>query len=151
MTSIRGAGSRLPGPRQSERAHLTFYRVSAGRRPAGDEEVHGFEDDPDNREMYRQYLEWDGFRVAVATDGGQAVDEAAALVPTAIVTDLALPRLDGWEAIRQIKADERRSISRRSAPMPTRGTRSAREPPGAMSSSRSPACPRMSRAWSDPC
>jgi CheY-like chemotaxis protein len=65
------------------------------------------EDDLDNREMYRQYLEWDGFRVAVAIDGGQAVDKAAALVPAAIVTDLALPRVDGWEAIRRIKAADR--------------------------------------------
>ena len=55
--------------------------------------------------MYRQYLEWKGFRVIEASDGLQAIDRAAALMPTVIVTDLALPRLSGWEAVRRLKAD----------------------------------------------
>ena len=55
--------------------------------------------------MYRQYLEWKGFRVIEASDGLQAIERAAALMPTVIVTDLALPRLSGWEAVRRLKAD----------------------------------------------
>ena len=63
------------------------------------------EDDHDNRAMYRQYLEWEGFRIIEASDGLEAIDRAAALLPTVIVTDLALPRLNGWEAVRRLKAD----------------------------------------------
>ena len=63
------------------------------------------EDDHDNRDMYRQYLEWKGFRVIEASDGLQAIERAAALLPAVIVTDLALPRLSGWEAVRRLKAD----------------------------------------------
>ncbi len=63
------------------------------------------DDDRDNREMYRQYLEWEGFRVVEAIDGLEALQRAAALKPTVIVTDLALPRLDGWEAVRRLKAN----------------------------------------------
>ena len=37
-------------------------------------------------------------------DGVEAVDKAASLKPDVIVMDLSLPRLDGWEATRQIKA-----------------------------------------------
>ena len=63
------------------------------------------DDDSDNRAIYRQYLEWKGFRVVEATDGLQALEQAAAVTPAAIVLDLRLPRLDGWEALRRLKAD----------------------------------------------
>jgi CheY-like chemotaxis protein len=63
------------------------------------------DDNDDNRAIYRQYLEWIGFRVVEATDGLQALEQAAALTPAAIVMDLRLPRLDGWEAMRRLKAD----------------------------------------------
>jgi two-component system cell cycle response regulator DivK len=65
------------------------------------------EDDEDNRAMYRCYLEWEGFRVVEATDGLQALGQAAAATPAVIVMDLALPRLDGWQAVRRLKADPR--------------------------------------------
>ncbi|MGH7357653.1 MAG: response regulator [Candidatus Rokuibacteriota bacterium] len=63
------------------------------------------DDDADNRAMYRQYLEWEGFGVAEASDGLQALEQAAALPLAVIVMDLTLPRLDGWEALRRLKAD----------------------------------------------
>jgi CheY-like chemotaxis protein len=66
------------------------------------------EDHDDNRAMYRRYLEWKGFRVAEAADGFQALRRAA-LAPAVIVMDLTLPRLDGWEAARRLKADPRTS------------------------------------------
>ena len=63
------------------------------------------DDDHDNRAMYRQYLEWEGFRVVEATDGLQAIEQARTLTPAVIVMDLTLPRLSGWEALRRLKAD----------------------------------------------
>ena len=63
------------------------------------------DDNSDNLAIYRQYLEWKGFRVVEATDGLQALEQAAAFTPEAIVMDLSLPRLDGWEAMRRLKAD----------------------------------------------
>lgn len=65
------------------------------------------DDNADNREMYRQYLEWDGFRVVLATDGLQALDQAAQVMPTVIVTDLAMPKLNGWDMVGQLKGDPR--------------------------------------------
>jgi CheY-like chemotaxis protein len=63
------------------------------------------DDDDDNRSMYRQYLEWEGFRVVEAGDGLQAIELARRLALAAIVMDLALPRLDGLEAVRRLRAD----------------------------------------------
>lgn len=62
------------------------------------------DDSEDNREVYAQYLALSGFRVEIAVDGVEAVEKAASVIPDVIVMDLAMPRLDGWEATRRIKA-----------------------------------------------
>ena len=63
------------------------------------------DDFQDNREMYTQYLRFNGYRVAEAVDGHDALAKAGALHPDLIVMDLSLPGLDGWEATRRLKAD----------------------------------------------
>jgi two-component system, cell cycle response regulator DivK len=63
------------------------------------------DDNDDNRELYAQYLTFHGWRVATAVDGLDGLVQAAALKPDAIVLDLSLPKLDGWEVARQLKAD----------------------------------------------
>jgi CheY-like chemotaxis protein len=65
------------------------------------------DDFADNREMYGQFLEFSGFRVAEAQNGHEALEKAFALKPDLIVMDLSLPGLDGWEATRRLKADGR--------------------------------------------
>ena len=65
------------------------------------------DDFADNREMYGQFLEFSGFRVAEAQNGHEALEKAFALKPDLIVMDLSLPGLDGWEATRRLKADDR--------------------------------------------
>jgi two-component system cell cycle response regulator DivK len=63
------------------------------------------EDFDDAREMYRDFLEFSGFRVATARDGREAIDQARTIGPDLILMDLSLPGIDGWEAIRVLKAD----------------------------------------------
>jgi two-component system cell cycle response regulator DivK len=63
------------------------------------------EDFDDAREMYRDYLEFAGFRVETARDGREAIDKARALHPDLILMDLSLPGVDGWEATRLLKSD----------------------------------------------
>src|SRR5919109_4725015 len=65
------------------------------------------EDYQDAREMYAAYLAFSGFRVAEATNGIEAIDKTLELMPDIILMDLALPRMDGWEATRRLKMDER--------------------------------------------
>ncbi|HKV08304.1 MAG TPA: response regulator [Thermoanaerobaculia bacterium] len=59
------------------------------------------------REIFAEYLEFRGFRVATAADGQEAIDRAFELQPDVILMDLSLPRIDGWEATRRLKQDER--------------------------------------------
>ena len=65
------------------------------------------EDYQDAREMYAEYLQFSGFRVAEARNGNEAVAQAFSLRPDLILMDLSLPGMDGWEATRVLKADER--------------------------------------------
>ena len=65
------------------------------------------EDNEMNRDMLSRRLERKGYQVAIACDGQQGVDMAASEAPDLILMDMSLPVIDGWEATRRIKADER--------------------------------------------
>jgi two-component system cell cycle response regulator DivK len=64
------------------------------------------DDYQDAREMYAEYLQFSGFRVAEAKNGNEAVEQAFALKPDLILMVRSLPGLDGWEATRRLKADD---------------------------------------------
>lgn len=61
------------------------------------------EDNDDNLYMLHRRLSRAGFEVKVATNGAEAVEWAKGLQPDIIVMDLNLPKLNGWEATRQLK------------------------------------------------
>ena len=63
------------------------------------------DDYEDNREMYSQYLQFAGMRVAEAANGKEALSKTTELMPDLIVMDLSLPGVDGWQATRMIKDD----------------------------------------------
>jgi two-component system cell cycle response regulator DivK len=65
------------------------------------------DDFADNRDMYARFLEFSGFRAETASNGEEALEKAFALRPDLVVMDLSLPGLDGWEATRRLKRDER--------------------------------------------
>ena len=65
------------------------------------------EDNEDNINMLKSRLERRGFSVVVAMDGEQAVEMAVAEEPSLIIMDLSLPNVDGWEATRRLKANEK--------------------------------------------
>jgi CheY-like chemotaxis protein len=65
------------------------------------------DDYPDAREMYGEYLEYSGYDVIEAANGIEALQRAVDDKPDIILMDLSLPVMDGWEATRRLKADER--------------------------------------------
>lgn len=65
------------------------------------------EDDPSARKFYAEVLQQGGLDVAEAHNGLQAAEKAGELLPDAIVTDLALPGIDGYELCRRLQQGER--------------------------------------------
>jgi CheY-like chemotaxis protein len=61
------------------------------------------EDIPDAADMLRMMLETMNHDVRVAADGVQAVEVAKAFQPEVALIDLGMPRMDGFEAARQIR------------------------------------------------
>ena len=66
------------------------------------------EDNDDN--LYMLSLRFEGvagYEMISAADGALGLDKALSDQPDLILMDLNLPVIDGWEAIRRLKADER--------------------------------------------
>jgi CheY-like chemotaxis protein len=57
-----------------------------------------------NRDLLVQLLE-ERYRLLLAEDGVDAIGRASSAGPDLILMDLSLPRMDGWEATRRLKAD----------------------------------------------
>jgi DNA-binding response OmpR family regulator len=75
-----------------------------------DEELNGgrvlvIEDDAEITDALRRSLRHEGYQVRTAGDGVTALDAAAEFIPDLVVLDLGLPRLDGIEVCRQLRAD----------------------------------------------
>ena len=61
------------------------------------------EDDLSTRVLYRDYLSHAGFRTVDAHNGHQALAKARELRPNAVLTDLAVPGMDGFEFCRALQ------------------------------------------------
>lgn len=65
------------------------------------------DDTQDVRELYAEYLTSRGYEVLEAADGQQALHAIFTQPPAIIIMDLDMPIMDGWTAIRILKADAR--------------------------------------------
>jgi len=64
------------------------------------------EDDEFLRSLSAKKLEDEGYQIIVATDGQSAIDLIPKELPNLIFLDLLLPGVDGFEVLKQIKANE---------------------------------------------
>ena len=65
------------------------------------------EDEADLRQLYAHELMMSGFEVLQACNGADALETVNSRSPDVVLMDLSLPVLDGWEATRRLKADDR--------------------------------------------
>jgi DNA-binding response OmpR family regulator len=67
------------------------------------------DDEPTIAEVVSRYLRRAGYATQIASDGVQAMDAATAFGPDLIVLDVKLPRIDGLDVMRRLRADGRPS------------------------------------------
>ena len=65
------------------------------------------EDNELNRDMLSRRLARKGYEVLLAVDGETGLAMAASEKPDLILMDMSLPVIDGWEATRVLKSDDR--------------------------------------------
>jgi two-component system cell cycle response regulator DivK len=63
------------------------------------------EDHPAQRDIMAQMLELSGYEVAVASDGIEGLERARSWFPDLILMDLRMPRMDGFDAIKELRKD----------------------------------------------
>ena len=59
------------------------------------------------RRVTQRLLLRDGYRVAMAADGLQALERLQEEIPAVVLSDIEMPRMDGFDLARNIRADER--------------------------------------------
>jgi DNA-binding response OmpR family regulator len=74
--------------------------------PSGVGDILVIEDEPSSVRLLQTYLDSAGYRVRVAPDGETGLAMGRDHRPSAIVLDIQLPGVDGWEVLRQLKSDE---------------------------------------------
>ncbi|HEX5148003.1 MAG TPA: response regulator [Candidatus Limnocylindrales bacterium] len=115
LESARGQGSTftlvLPASADDLAAPPDAVAASAAASALGDAIVAGdvlvVEDDPSAVRLLREYLEAAGYSVRVAPTGEAGLAAVAERAPAAVVLDVLLPGIDGWEVLRRLKADDR--------------------------------------------
>lgn len=64
------------------------------------------EDNEDNLAVYRTILDHVGYAVVEARDGEEGLARATAEKPDIILMDISIPKIDGWEVTRRLKAED---------------------------------------------
>ena len=65
------------------------------------------DDEPGLRTAVQAYLEDEGFQVTTAVDGEDGWAKAQELLPDVVISDVMMPRLDGYGLLRKLREDER--------------------------------------------
>jgi CheY-like chemotaxis protein/anti-sigma regulatory factor (Ser/Thr protein kinase) len=79
--------------------------VAVTPEPGEERSVLVIDDDPNALDLLGRTLQGAGMRVVTTSDGEEALRLARSLHPAAITLDVMMPGMDGWEVLRELKAD----------------------------------------------
>ena len=65
------------------------------------------DDEPGIRSAVQAYLIDEGFDVSTAIDGEDGLQKAKQILPDVVITDVMMPRCDGYELLKKLREDER--------------------------------------------
>ncbi|MBL0920351.1 MAG: Hpt domain-containing protein [Hydrogenophaga sp.] len=110
--------STVYGPQVADWVHLQLQQPQQPQLPAGGEVVPDVpmahvplvlvvDDSITVRRVTQRLLQREGYRVALAADGLQALERLQAERPTVVLSDIEMPRMDGFDLVRNIRGDAR--------------------------------------------
>jgi signal transduction histidine kinase/DNA-binding response OmpR family regulator len=98
-------GFALPGGPVEDPSRTGERRAATATAASGPPPVLVVEDDRASRELMTVLLEDQGLRVVPVATGEAALDFVARTRPVAVVLDIRLPGIDGWEVLSRLKGD----------------------------------------------
>ena len=113
VTSEVGTGTtftiRLPAIVQPLPPALTSHNgdreLSTGASVVGANNILVIDDDAAARDLLQRLLRREGYNAIVATSGQEGLDLARAHAPDAILLDVRMPEMNGWEVLSRLKSD----------------------------------------------
>jgi CheY-like chemotaxis protein len=102
---VLGATDYLVKPIDHERLRGVLRRLSHGSRPSSGGSILVVDDDPAVLDVFSSLLDAEGWRVVTVMDGESALAAVARERPTAVLLDLMLPGVDGFEVMRSLRAE----------------------------------------------
>jgi len=93
---------------QGSQFHIVIPAEGALEEPAPDDGrplILALDDDPATLQLIDDYVGTRGYRVHKTHDPTHVVELAAHLQPAALITDVMMPQVDGWQVIEQMKAN----------------------------------------------
>ncbi|OLB79379.1 MAG: hypothetical protein AUI14_10500 [Actinobacteria bacterium 13_2_20CM_2_71_6] len=105
LWSQLGEGSRFTVYLPASAPELVSADGSVAPPPPGQTSILIIEDDPGAQHLLRTYLQAAGYHVLAAPTGEQGLELARQIHPAAVLLDILLPGIDGWEVLRQLKQD----------------------------------------------
>ncbi len=111
MPRIFPGNVQVPGgqPDHTDAVTPNETRVAASPGQAPEARLLVVEDDPNIIELLSASLRYAGFEVHTATDGARALTVAREVRPDLIVLDVMMPGIDGFEVVRRLREEGRRS------------------------------------------
>jgi DNA-binding NarL/FixJ family response regulator len=99
-----GSAAAAPAPNPSDSAEAESPAADAPPPPV---RLLLVDDEPGLRTAVKAYLEDEGFTVHTANDGEEGWTQAQQLLPDVVITDVMMPRCDGYGLLKRLRADER--------------------------------------------
>ncbi len=96
-----------PTPPLSLDAAAGSAEAAAAQQPAPPARLLLVDDEPGLRAAVTAYLEDEGFQVTTAADGEEGWQKAQELLPDVVISDVMMPRCDGYGLLKKLRADER--------------------------------------------